>query len=1851
MSSGSTFAQSTGTITAPDCNIQDNPGNTDFTCETTVNWNTQDAINVKVFVSQNDNQNAPTAISSQTSGSSNPTWIKIAGTKFDLYEGCSGSTIGTCNSLLGSATAFARGCRDGVVNGIEECDDGNNLNNDGCSAQCEIEDNSGPTDCTVIFERGGTPEYPDPDRLYMDWSSSGTIDPILVREFKINTGGVIASSPIRSYSIPNNPVDGPISWDFSDLSDPDIQANVHSKVVRLYVTDLDGNVVTHPSEGNATCQDLFYLTRCDNGNSQCVIDFEGGDGAYCENDSQCAPSCGNSFVEVGEQCDDGNTNNGDGCDASCQIEIVDPICGNGVREAGEQCDDGNTTNGDGCNSQCQNETTTNNSPPRGFLDAANCTNIAGWTCDPDNYSTALTVELFVDGVATGITTVANSIRGQGVADRCGGDPAHGYVFSPTPSSLLTGNPINLTVVSRGVNSNGDPSGATRILPNSNTQPTPLITTGLTPQDCASCTDECDPGDHPFCTYGAANGGGTSALSTCTLQADGCYDEGTSACATDQWCQDTFPGSCENTGLCGNGTRDFAEECDDGNTSDDDGCSSTCQIGSQCEVLVNTARITPTSGETDNNPINNSNSTTLSIGPGCEQGEGIDLSITKTAEPLAALVGDTITYTLGYNWNHPISTGAVIVDDYDQTTLTKIQFSGKSEEICTDDGDVITCNVGVGGRQATFALIYTAEIIGDPNSTTCESIINTATISPTTGEIDINPKNDIASATVLFGDRCIVDLSVTKTADPIAALAGDNITYTLGYNWNHPFPTGAVIVDDYDQGVLMNIQFSGKSEEVCTDDGDIITCNVGVGGRQATFALIYTAEITREGANPFTCNSIINTATISPTTGEIDINPKNDIASTTVEFGTTCTGVGPSLEVIKTTTEPIIQIGGDVTFDFIVRNTGTEDLTNVILTDTLDSNFIFVPDTPPNPNVSTGVNLLTGETTITISIGNLSVGAEVSFDLTFRVSDQTPNGSLICNQASGIATELTAAIDSLEICIIGTNSPLIVTKNAVPPSGSTVNAGDEITFTITVQNAGNTAMTNVIVTDLLDPNFNFVREEPDPDSGASIGTIFETTGVTYDPATRVITLDFATLAVGEIDNLVFTLQVDPATPNNTTLINVATASADGVPPVDSIPTIHNTPGGPGNNELELIKTAVPISGSTVTPGSMILYTIEAQNNSNQDYTNVVIIDDLDANLTFVPDTPVNPIVTNTGQVIRFDVGDLAANASTSVSFTAEVNTSASKGTQIPNTAQISATELTTPLNSNPTIHVVPRGGGGGGGDTNPTIGTCTVHQSTGALQCTPRYPFRDTSDPDYEIYRVCIDDLGSNGQSEASCLLNWATSKEYTVCGPTIGGNVEVPLGGSLDVDLDGPLIASQCDFTPELPPSCEVCPSCFGANQFIEKSVQDKDGNWVDSIHIPKQDNVRYKIELTLGLRDNEEYQINAGSKVRLYDFTIPTDQGNIWKRDGFDSQWNWEGAGRYFERPLSTSEIQDLNNGAGTIIELEYEMKTELALNPDAAKIQNVAFAMLTYNYDKIETDGTTTTETKHFSVGLEGPNGQSCTIDRDSLLGLESATSSLGDRATVNIIRPFVQTRGSNIGINLTEGGQKPFGTNSEATSGQIFVNEKTNDSLFENVSSLLRKVTDFTGITDLSDQNDYLNSVKRSAIVDATISNEIQGGRFSTTADNTNIFFTKGNVILSGTYDARGESQTFIIEANPSGGITGSLTVAANFQVANGFVAFIVRDGDLIIEKEVENIEGLFIVESGSITSNETSYTQLNVSGGLTGNAEELLQMRKYIGVDPATEIEPSVKINFDIRLLNQTPPALEQFLGSNWQEEAQ
>jgi cysteine-rich repeat protein len=111
-----------------------------------------------------------------------------------------------------------------------------------------------------------------------------------------------------------------------------------------------GGTDNQPQPNSPVCGDgtVDSGEACDDGNTV------PGDGCSATCQVEVAGTCGDGKVNPGEACDDGNTKDGDGCSSKCQKE-ASPTCGDNHVDMGEQCDDGNTQNGDGCSSTCQKE--------------------------------------------------------------------------------------------------------------------------------------------------------------------------------------------------------------------------------------------------------------------------------------------------------------------------------------------------------------------------------------------------------------------------------------------------------------------------------------------------------------------------------------------------------------------------------------------------------------------------------------------------------------------------------------------------------------------------------------------------------------------------------------------------------------------------------------------------------------------------------------------------------------------------------------------------------------------------------------------------------------------------------------------------------------------------------------------------------------------------------------------------------------------------------------------------------------------------------------------------------------------------------------------------------------------------------------------------------------------------------------------------------------------------------------------------------------------------------------------------------------------------------------------------------
>jgi fibro-slime domain-containing protein len=230
--------------------------------------------------------------------------------------------------------------------------------------------------------------------------------------------------------------------------------------------------------------------------------------------------CGNGTLDGVEQCDDGNTKSGDGCNALCQIEAnyICPtpgqpcqnqaVCGNGVLTSDETCDDGNTNSGDGCSGDCQT------------VEPGWVCRVPGKPCSP----------LCGDGVLTGTETCddGNTKSGDGCSSTCQLEPG---ASCPTP-----GQPCVKSICGNGIVEKGE-------LCDCGTDQTKL------PSGCEGVN-------------GLFYGDGKGCSKTCTKE---------------PVCQDTSGNTQACTSACGDGNVDPGEACDDGNQLNGDGCSSTCQV--------------------------------------------------------------------------------------------------------------------------------------------------------------------------------------------------------------------------------------------------------------------------------------------------------------------------------------------------------------------------------------------------------------------------------------------------------------------------------------------------------------------------------------------------------------------------------------------------------------------------------------------------------------------------------------------------------------------------------------------------------------------------------------------------------------------------------------------------------------------------------------------------------------------------------------------------------------------------------------------------------------------------------------------------------------------------------------------------------------------------------------------------------------------------------------------------------------------------------------------------------------------------------------------------------------------------
>jgi cysteine-rich repeat protein len=277
--------------------------------------------------------------------------------------------------------------------------------------------------------------------------------------------------------------------------------------------------------------------------------------------------CGDGRITGSENCDDSNHVDGDGCSSLCRLEygymlsplfpalsgpVPTPICGDGLAVSGETCDDGNNRSFDGC--------------------SANCTIEFGYMCQECGGRSACNSvcgdDIVID--ATEQCDDGNVLSGDGCSSRC--EIESGWLCT-------AGNTICSPRCGNGVRSGLEQCDDNNTISGD------------------GCSSACivEPGWN--CSRGS------NGLSLClTVCGDG-YRQGKEQCDDgNQFSSDGCNANCVvevgwlclspsnsshkdvcQASRCGDGMRTGAEQCDDNNIIDGDGCSAVCtlELGWQC----------------------------------------------------------------------------------------------------------------------------------------------------------------------------------------------------------------------------------------------------------------------------------------------------------------------------------------------------------------------------------------------------------------------------------------------------------------------------------------------------------------------------------------------------------------------------------------------------------------------------------------------------------------------------------------------------------------------------------------------------------------------------------------------------------------------------------------------------------------------------------------------------------------------------------------------------------------------------------------------------------------------------------------------------------------------------------------------------------------------------------------------------------------------------------------------------------------------------------------------------------------------------------------------------------------------
>ncbi|MFO1351312.1 MAG: hypothetical protein U1F68_11830 [Gammaproteobacteria bacterium] len=403
-------------------------------------------------------------------------------------------------------------------------------------------------------------------------------------------------------------------------------------------------------------------------------------------------------------------------------------------------------------------------------------------------------------------------------------------------------------------------------------------------------------------------------------------------ATGTTVADTFPASLTCTWTCTGAGGGTCTASGAGNINDTAnlpaGGSATytasCAISAAATgTLSNTATVTAPGGVTDPTPGNNSatDSDTVSL-------PVTDIFVDKGIQS-ATVAGGTLIYLIGVsNLSVTPAPAVTVIDNLPPVFLNPTWT-------CTVSVGAAQCGAasGTGNLNDVANLPVNSQVqyfvTGTVDPAATGTLSNTASIT-VAGAIDSNPANNTSTATSTITRRA--DLAITKTNGVTSVAPGGNTTYTItAHNSGPSGITGATVADAFPASLTCTWTCAGTGGGACAASG---TGNIN----DATVNLPPNANVT------YTANcaiaaaatgSLVNTATVTPPAGVVELNPSNDSATDTDAI----TALTADLAITKTDGVTSAAPGGNVTYTLVASNaTGPNPVTGATVADTFPASL-------------------------------------------------------------------------------------------------------------------------------------------------------------------------------------------------------------------------------------------------------------------------------------------------------------------------------------------------------------------------------------------------------------------------------------------------------------------------------------------------------------------------------------------------------------------------------------------------------------------------------------------------------------------------------------------------------------------------------------------------------------------------------------------------------------------------------------------------------------------------------------------------------------------------------------------------